>query len=435
MTRPPGTTRRPRSAHEVAAGPATYRQGMLHALAWRLPPATADRLITASLAAWALFDVPWWWRPPGHGGSNLAIAGLVVLAAMQSAPFLWRRQQPAIVLGVTAAALTVKFAAHLNLWSASAAVLTAAYGFGAYGGRPLRLTARVLVAAAVLAAILSLQATGGDHTVAIACALFATALAVGEITAAHRDLVTSMAKQYDDQQRASLAREVHDVVAHELSAIAVQAGAARLAAADDPQAAVTAIAAIEHGARAGLDELNVFVRHLRQSSPASQHDAGRRAGERLGSQPRLHDVPGLIERARRAGLRAELEVDGETRPLADAIELAGYRVVQEGLTNAIRHAAGATATVRLCYSGTGVLIEVADEGRAGPGGQSDGSILVGEGGGADLADAASQGAGAGTGGGAGLAGLRERARLLGGQFEAGRCQQGFVIRAFLPSPA
>lgn len=430
MTHPPGTTRRPRPAHELSAGRATYRQGMLHALAWRLAPAAADHLITAGLAAWALFDVPWWWRPPGHGGSNLAIAGLVALAAMQSAPFLWRRQQPAIVLGVTAAALTAKFAAHLNLWSASAAVLAAAYGFGAYGGRALRLTARVLVAAAVLAAILSLQVTGGNHTAAIACALFATALAVGEITAAHRDLVTSMARQSDDQQRASLAREVHDVVAHQLSAIAVQAGAARLAAADDPQAAVTAIAAIEQGARAGLNELNDLVRRLRQTSPATQHEAGSRAGERLGPQPRLHDVPGLIERARRAGLRAELEVDGETRPLADAIELAGYRVVQEGLTNAIRHAAGATATVRLCYSGTGILIEVADEGRAGPGGQSDWS----GGGGTDLVDAACRGTRAGPGGGAGLAGLRERARLLGGQFEAGRCQQGFVIRAFLPSP-
>lgn len=342
-----------------------------------------------------------------------------------------------MVFGVTAAALTVKFAAHLNLWSASAAVLTAAYGFGAYGGRALRLTARVLVAAAVLAAILSLQATGGDHTTAIACALFATALAVGEITAAHRDLVTSMARQSDDQQRASLAREVHDVVAHQLSAIAVQAGAARLAADDDPQAAVTAIAGIEQEARAGLDELNALVRRLRQTGPVGQHDTGQpdngsQAGERLGPQPRLHDVPGLIERARRAGLRAELEVDGEVRPLADTIELAGYRVVQEGLTNAIRHAAGATATVRIRYSGSGILIEVADEGRAGRGGPSDGSILAG---GTGFVGAAYQGASDGPGGGAGLAGLRERAGLLGGQFEAGRCQQGFVIRAFLPSPA
>ena len=204
---------------------------MSHALARRLTPVTADRLIAAGLAIWALFDVPWWWRPPGHGGSNLAIAGLVALAALQSVPFLWRRQQPAVVLAVTAAALAVKFAAHLNLWSASAAVLAAAYGLGAYGTRTLRMTVRVLVALAVLAAIVTLQVIEGNHTTAIGCALFATALAVGEITAAHRDLVTSLARQAYDEERASLAREVHDVVAHQLSAIAVQAGAARFAAA------------------------------------------------------------------------------------------------------------------------------------------------------------------------------------------------------------
>jgi signal transduction histidine kinase len=432
---------------------------MPRALAWRLTPVTADRLIAAGLAAWALFDVPWWWRPPGHSGSNLAIAGLVALAIAQSAPFLWRRQQPAIVLGVTAAALAVKFAAHLNLWSASAAVLTAAYGLGAYGGRGLRRAARVLAAAAVLAAIVSLQVTGGEHATAVACALFAAALALGEITASHRDLVTSVARQADDQRRASLAREVHDVVAHQLSAIAVQAGAARLAADDDPRAAVTAVTSIEQAARAGLAELNTLVRQLRQAGPAGQQGAGRpgtgehcagpagaggRADAKPGPQPRLDEVPGLVERARQAGLRAELRVDGEARLLADAVELAGYRVVQEGLTNAVRYAPGAAATVRLRYSGTGITIEVADEGRAGLDG---GSIPAGEGGGAGEGDGAReaggtgaagvahQGASAGPGGGAGLAGLRERAALLGGQFEAGSGQQGFVIRAFLPSPA
>jgi signal transduction histidine kinase len=385
---------------------------MSRALARRLTPAAADRLIAAGLALWALFDVPWWWRPPGHGGSNLTIAGLVALAALQSVPFVWRRQQPAAVLALTAAALAVKFAAHLNLWSASAAVLTAAYGLGAYGSRTLRMGARVLVAAAVVAAIVTLQAVGGNHTAAIACALFATALAVGEITAGHRDLVTSLARQAYDQDRASLAREVHDVVAHQLSAIAVQAGAARFAAAGDPQAALTAIVTIEQSAREGLDELNTLVRRM--------HGMPRAAGE-PGPQPRLHDVAGLIARARQAGLRAELTVDGEARPLASDVELAGYRVVQEGLTNAIRYAAGTTAAVRLRYSPTGILVEVADDGPA-----------------RLCADARLENAGledAGLGGGSGLAGLRERARLLGGHFEAGQCQQGFVVRAFLPSPS
>lgn len=401
--------RRPRS-RDPACPRGTYRQGMSRALVRHLTPVTADRLIAAGLALWALFDVPWWWRPPGHGGSNLTIAGMIALAAAQSVPFLWRRQLPPVVLGVTAAALAVKFALHLNLWSASAAVLAAAYGLGAYGSKALRTAVRVLVALAVLAAIVTLQALEGNHTTAIGCALFATALAVGEITAAHRDLVTSLARQAYDEERASLAREVHDVVAHQLSAIAVQAGAARLAAADDPRAAVTAIATIEQGAREGLDELNALVRRMRQTETANQADSSRQADGRQAQQPRLHDVPALVERARQAGLRAEFTVDGQARPLADAIELAGYRVVQEGLTNAIRHAAGTVATVRLRYSGTGILIEVADDGPAEAG------VVA-------------------TGGGAGLAGLSERARLLGGEFEAGRCQHGFVVRAFLPSPA
>ena len=282
--------RRPRSRDP--AGPrGTYRQGMSRALVRHLTPVAADRLVAAGLAIWALFDVPWWWRPPGHGGSNLAIAGLVALAAAQSVPFLWRRRLPPLVLAVTAAALAVKFALHLNLWSASAAVLTAAYGLGAYGSRTLRLAVRALVALAVLAALVTLQAIENNHTTAIGCALFATALAVGEITAAHRDLVTSLARQAYDEERASLAREVHDVVAHQLSAIAVQAGAARLAAAGDPQAAVTAIATIERGAREGLDELNALVRRMRQTETANAAGPGHQAGGPQVPQPRLHDVP------------------------------------------------------------------------------------------------------------------------------------------------
>jgi signal transduction histidine kinase len=204
-------------------------------------------------------------------------------------------------------------------------------------------------------------------------------------------------------ERARLARELHDVVAHQLSAIAVQAGAARLAAAGDPQAPVAAIAAIERQARDGLTELNQLVRELR---PATD------TGPDTSPQPRLGDIPGLIKRAAEAGMRAELRVDGEPRPLPPAVELAGYRVVQESLTNAIRYAAGAAATVRLAYRDDGIMVEVTDDG---PG--------------------AAAAAAAIRGGGAGLAGLRERARLLGGQLEAGSAaEQGFAVRAFLPGP-
>ena len=101
----------------------------------RLPARQVDRLLSGALLIWALFDVPWWWRPPGHAGSTLVILGTLGLAAAQSLPFLCRRTRPAGVLTLAGAALAVKYAAHLNIWSASAAVLAAAYGLGAYGSR------------------------------------------------------------------------------------------------------------------------------------------------------------------------------------------------------------------------------------------------------------------------------------------------------------
>ena len=369
----------------------------------RLRAETVDRLVAAVLLAWALFDVPWWWRPPGHGGSALVILGVIALAAAQSMPFLRRRQQPAAVLALTGAALAVKYAAGLNIWSAGAAVLAAAYGLGAYGSSIVRRAGRALAACALLAVLITLPADRGSHDPAIACALLAIALGMGEVTSAHRETAAAAARHAQDMERARLARELHDVVAHQLSAIAVQAGAARLAAASDPRAAAAAVAAIERQARGGLTELNQLVRELRPTADT---------GPDTSPQPRLGDIPGLIKRAGEAGMRAELRVDGEPRPLPPAVELAGYRVVQEGLTNAIRYAAGAAATVHLAYRDDGIMVEVTDDGP-----------------GAAAAPAAIRG------GGAGLAGLRERARLLGGQLEAGSAaERGFVVRAFLPGP-
>jgi len=369
----------------------------------RLRAETVDRLLAAVLLAWALFDVPWWWRPPGHGGSAPVILGFIALAAAQSVPFLWRRQQPAAVLALAGAALAVKYAAAQNIWSAGAAVLAAAYGLGAYGSNTVRRAGRALAACALLAVFITLPADNGSHDPAIACALLAIALGMGEVTSAHRDTAAAAARHAQDMERARLARELHDVVAHQLSAIAVQAGAARLAAAGDPQASAAAIAAIERQARGGLTELNQLVRELRPTGDT---------GLGMSPQQRLGDIPSLIKRARESGLRAELRVDGEPRPLPAAVELAGYRVVQESLTNAIRYAAGAAATVHLAYRDDGIMVEVTDDG---PG--------------------AAAGAAAIPGGGVGLDGLRERARLLGGQLEAGNAaERGFAVRAFLPGP-
>jgi signal transduction histidine kinase len=364
----------------------------------RLPARTADRLLAAVLLVWALFDVPWWWRPPGHAGSTVTILSVLALAAAQSLPFGWRRTQPAIVLTLTGAALAAKYAIHLNLWSAGAAVLAAAYGLGAYGGRIARQVTRVLGLAAVACALAAIELGDGNHTAAVACALLATALVLGDAASAHRDLATAAARHARDVERASLAREVHDVVAHQLSAIAVQAGAARLASDAGRHAAPEAVAAIEQQARAGLAELNMLLRGLRQPQPGES------------ALPGLGDLPGLMQLARQSGLRVELAVSGLPRQLAGDVELAVYRIVQESLTNVIRYAPGAGVTIELEYHADGVTVDVADDG---PGRLT--------------AVAASPG------GGTGLAGLSERARLLGGRLEAGsRAAGGFAVHGFLP---
>ncbi len=364
-----------------------------------LPARQVDRLLSGALLIWALFDVPWWWRPPGHAGSTLLILGMLGLAAAQSLPFLCRRTRPAGVLALAGAALAVKYAAHLNLWSASAAVLAAAYGLGAYGSRMTRRVTRLMAAAALAAVLVALQAGGGDHSAAVACALLATAFVLGEVTSAHRDIATAAARHAHDLDRASLARELHDVLAHQLSAIAVQAGAARLASSADPLAAAHAIGAIEREARAGLTELNKLVRGMQESGAA---DPG---------LPQLADLPLLVQQATESGLRAELQVAGEPSRLGAEVELAGYRVVQESLTNTIRYAPGAATTVRVAYRADGIMVDVLDDG-PGP---------------LTTAVPAAQG------GGTGLAGLSERTRLLGGHLEAGgRPGGGFAVRAFLP---
>ena len=366
---------------------------------WRLPAREVDRLLSGALLIWALFDVPWWWRPPGHAGSTLVILGTLGLAAAQSLPFLCRRTRPAAVLALTGAALAVKYAGHLNIWSASAAVLAAAYGLGAYGSRMMRQVTRLLAAAGLAAALVALQAGGGNHSAAVACALLATALVLGEVTSSHRDTAIAAARHAHDLDRASLARELHDVLAHQLSAIAVQAGAARLAASADPLAAVRAVGTIEREARAGLTELNQLVRGMREPGVA---DPG---------PPQLADLPLLVQQATESGLSAELQVAGEPRSLSAEVELAGYRVVQESLTNTIRYAPGAAATVRVDYRADGIMIDVLDDG-PGP---------------------LTMAIPAGQGGGIGLAGLSERTRLLGGYLEAGgRPEGGFKVRAFLP---
>ncbi|MFG1703247.1 sensor histidine kinase [Nonomuraea sp. M3C6] len=203
------------------------------------------------------------------------------------------------------------------------------------------------------------------------------------------------------EERSRIARELHDVVAHHVSVMTVQAAAARRVLAADPDLAREALSAIEHTGRLAMTEMRNIVGVLRTDSRAD-------ARAELGPQPGVRDLPLLAEQMREAGLSTRLQAEGEPRPLPAGVDLAAYRLVQEGLTNSLRHAgAGAKAVVTVRYEPHELDVRVEDDG-------------VGA-------------AGLSTRSGHGLVGIRERVALYGGILSIGPLPGGgFEVRARFP---
>jgi signal transduction histidine kinase len=198
------------------------------------------------------------------------------------------------------------------------------------------------------------------------------------------------------EERARIARELHDVIAHSVSVMVVQAGAAEEVLKRDPATAVEPLRSVQETGRQALVEMSRLVGLLRDDST----ELG------LAPQPRLHELPALVDQIRAAGLPVELQVDGAGRPLPLGIELTAYRVVQEALTNALKHAGPARAGVRLRYADEAIEIDVTDDGPGSPNGHA---------------------------GGHGLAGMRERVSVFGGEMTAGpRPGGGFAVHVRLP---
>jgi signal transduction histidine kinase len=197
-------------------------------------------------------------------------------------------------------------------------------------------------------------------------------------------------------ERARIARELHDVVAHDVSVMVVQAqGAARVLEGEQPQVR-QALAAIEATGREAVDEMRRLLGVLRRSDDELA----------VAPQPSLGQLEALVAGVRDAGLPVELEVVGEPRTLPPGVDLSAYRIVQEALTNALKHAGPARARVVVRYEADAVALEVSDDG---PG----------------VAEA--------VGTGHGLVGMRERVALYGGDLEAGESREGgWALRARLP---
>ena len=200
------------------------------------------------------------------------------------------------------------------------------------------------------------------------------------------------------EERARIARELHDLVAHNVSVMVVQAGAERHALPEDQASTREALSSIEQSGRQALAEARRLLGMLR---PNGVH-------EELAPQPSIDQIDFLVEQIERAGLPVKLDVEGEPVALPAGVDLCAYRVVQEGLTNALKHAGPAHAEVLLRYTPTQLEVHVRDDGPGAAEPNSDGA-------------------------GHGLIGMRERVALYGGQIHTGpRDGGGFEISAHIP---
>ncbi|GGM42680.1 sensor histidine kinase [Dactylosporangium sucinum] len=226
--------------------------------------------------------------------------------------------------------------------------------------------------------------------------LVSVAWAVGHAVMQQRLHTAQQAQRQLTEERLRIARELHDVVAHTMSVIALQAGVANHVSAERPQEARRALSSIEEVSRAALQEMRALLGVLRAPD------------EPVRPAPGLADVPALVSQAANAGVNVDLEVTGEHAALPDGVDLAAYRVVQEAITNVIKHAATDRCHVRIDRGPSTVTVRVTDRGR---------------------------GAGAAAAG-HGITGMRERARMYGGTLEAGPPpdQRGFRITATFPVP-
>jgi signal transduction histidine kinase len=202
------------------------------------------------------------------------------------------------------------------------------------------------------------------------------------------------------EERSRIARELHDVVAHNVGLMVVQAQGAQRVLDRDPQRARQALETIERTGRAALGDMRGSLGALRKP----ESDAP------LAPQPRIESLGALVEQARRSGLEVELVTEGDPAPLAAGVDLSVYRIVQEALTNTLKHAGPVHARVKVRYAGDELELEISDDGA--PGQPRRSGV---------------------TEGGHGLVGMRERVALYGGQLHADqRPEGGFIVRASLP---
>jgi len=383
----------------------------LPASAWAFDSALA--LVAAGVATALLLSVLS--VPVGSGVPVGVVALGYALVLLHTLPLVTRRRFPGAVLALCVASGLAFAALFMPPFFLGPAMLVAVYSVAAYGRRWVSL-AGLAVAELGLAAV---QLTPGRlerSAFLLFMGIIAVAWMLGhfvgdrqvyaaqleERTAELEQAREELARRAVVEERLRLARELHDVVAHAMSVIAVQSGVGAHVAASRPQEVGKALAAIEATSRAALEELRRLLGVLRQDSEPQAS---------LTPVPGLADLDSLLAEVAKVGLAVRLRVEGTPSPLPPGVDLSAYRIVQEALTNVVKHAGPARAQVTIGYRDQEVMVEVIDDGRGAVTPAGDGRAGTGH----------------------GLIGMRERVAVFGGDLEVGpRPGGGFRVAARLP---
>jgi signal transduction histidine kinase len=343
-----------------------------------------------------------------------------VLAALTALPLVVRRRYP---LAAFWAVIGTTLLFHRGAGGGDTAVYTflscvvAAYSAAVYSPYRLRAIAGLAAGAGLVAAFHDANVPDITPGFVPFLALLGVGLAANTIHT-WKQRVRALEEKHEaatrlavERERARIARELHDVVTHNVSVMVIQAGAARKVMDAAPDRAREALLAVEAGGRTAMAELRHVMGLLTMDSVSGMDGDGcpdPAATADLAPQPGLAQLAALTDRVRDTGVPVELTVTGAPAPLPAGVDLAAYRVVQEALTNTVKHAAGARVQVSLDYTPDAVHVEVADTG-------------------------GTPGAPAGSGDGRGLIGLRERLAVYGGTLQAGRRPTGgYRVRAVIP---
>lgn len=370
-------------------------------------PSLVDALIALAIATTGVVDLMQSdiYRPAGRW------VGAVLLT---SAALLFRRRAPAVVLAVV---LVLQAAVHTGGASDDPAfqflaTFAACFSVGAHARRPI--SAASIAGAVVFFAVYNISRGADWESAIFGGVLFWAAWTIGlalQLSEQRKREVEARALQLESEgaeraraavadERARIARELHDAVAHSVSVMVLQVGAVRrrLRAEQHPESDM--LKGVEQIGRDAVTELQRMLGLLRQEE---------RGESALAARPSLARLEELIEQVRTTGLPVELRVEGDPQPLPAGVDVSAYRIVQEALTNVLKHADQGQATVHVRYKPTEIELEVVDSGR----GQADGGVVTGQ--------------------GHGLIGMRERVALFGGRLEAGAMSTGgFAVRARLP---